>query len=465
MLLKLATGLFISQIAIITANYSEDYEDAVKWPEDDNTLDLLFDQYTDEYDNFLTFRDNNCPGKSNQYCYTAWKHSNPTTIPIGITFRHKYCKVFHNSTVVGDKFGDRPNQDCRDHLWKHALRNYGCNCFSDNQDYTFLNWRARQFGVRAMHMGNNGDPVDFVDNACQKTWFRFQCLLEDLENGVYTNLKYGIYPQTNFLDPGPIHEMQLEQRYQICVQQNISLYPELEQYLIWGWQDQCAKLRRYECGINLEYDYHIDAAGFFHCGPEDNPDYINGTPIGDECNRDVCLIASQFADEVIDGLVKRGYGPESYDYENSVNGGIWKYLVDNRENYFTYRNHINVTNGQDKGCCHTDGAATNMYEQWPVEWDMNLDAAGNLPNYFPYDGPGGPDFIPTDAHTQQYEPLVHWHKSYSIAPQMCYHTPKILLKDPGQKMCCGAQPYRYPYQSGHKDCCDGIIRDLGACAN
>lgn len=407
--------------------------------------------------------------------------------------RHKYCKAFFNSTVGGAKYDDidpdnpnrpsKPNKDCSGTWVQFALRRYACNCFPDlfdgmgtAFDEGHMNWRFKQIGVKTLHMGNTGDPIDWLDAACQRTYFRESCVVQDLEKGWYDLAA----PADRIYNNPNQRDMTYEDRKNWCENQDSGFVTARNKTLgitqedidrtqghydfnRGGWQEQCCRIPQYECGRNLQYPYFVDDDGYFHCGWEDNPDYANGTPEGEECQRDMCLIHKQFADEVIDGLIERGYTPNHDPL--SGRAGLWKYLEDNRHNYFTYQNHINVTSGQtESGTGRYDGGGENNYSPWLVEWDMNWDTAGNQPKYFPDTYPWPPAAgLPRSNFDRQVPHCTHWNEDYSIAPQMCFHKAKTLETGQLERQCCGQQPHRYPYQPAHKQCCEGKVRDFGTC--
>lgn len=340
-----------------------------------------------------------------------------------------------------------------------------------------MNYRSRQFGVRTSHHHNNGDPVDFIDAACRKAHFRTECIEHDLREGNYPNLREGIYPQRSFHDPGPDIGMTFEQRFNICKHQNISYYGEdLANLLIWEWQDQCAKLKLFECGTRIDFAWHLDDQNEFHCGYPENPDYINGTPLGNECDRDMCLIVQQWGQEIIDGLKARGYGPESYnitaDNEVVEQGGLWKYLRERVDNYLVYANHPEIicANNTCDPTKNKNGYSSKRSnterEQFPTPWDMNRDEAGNTAIYFPYDWTQNfpsEDYKPYNSLDVQYIPHDHWNAPYSVATQRCRLPPTTTLLGPGDRQCCGEQPNRVPFQNSRHECCAGQLQGIGSC--
>ena len=406
----------------------------------------------------------------------GWKHKEGTMVPILNTLRIIYCRHFHNTTVMGTKFdrntsesrkynkktGETTGIDCNDNFLKFALRNYGCNCFSDNFDGQdtwenegYLGWRSRQLSVKPWHLADNGDPVDWLDKICQDTHRKFHCVLQDRAAGIYQK-----HSPLERIPPGRKRGMTYHQRKTWCetkdtrtfVPKNHSEFyiPTQEDYDFAikadylhksGWQNECARKVKNECGLNLDYPFFVDQeTGEFHCGFEDNPDYQFGVLPGEECARDVCFIAKQFSEEVIQGLVDRGYGEKILE-DSTEKTGLWAFMEnpENRKNYLVYTNHPNVTDNDGYSKLRFDASPTQNYSAWLIEWDMSTDTSGNIPRYFPDHAPWPPKKLPLHAFDTHLPYLSHWSNDYSTASHKCRHREPV---EYGQ--CHGEQPFRYP---------------------
>lgn len=64
--------------------------------------------------------------------------------------------------------------------YQKVLRDYGCNCFSNNPN---MEWD----GVAVFHFVSRGEPVDEVDNACKEAFKRYKCLEADFSSGLLTD--------------------------------------------------------------------------------------------------------------------------------------------------------------------------------------------------------------------------------------------------------------------------------------
>lgn len=358
--------------------------------------------------------------------------SYPQGVPIIDVVRDVMCKECFNYTDAEMNSG--ADEKCPRAVpeFKFGLRNYGCNCFSDNFDTTWQNGKAWSQGIRGWAPGANGPPVDPLDEACLRMHKRLECVRFDLANGDYQL----VADRTQIEDRGG---RGYQRRSDDCDAGKPYADPYVKGDNYPGW-DNCMKMTQYECGPNLVFPKHRDADGTTHCGFPDNPDYVNGIPEGEECQAHMCFISMEFAKEVMAEVILP-----------TANCSLWDYLVDHRENYFTYANHINMTynDGIYSGkLTLPDELYEGEYEYWLQAWHMSHDGAGNSPKYF--------DTRPNAP----YNPLVHWYQEYSTATDNCVKPPP---RQYGALQCCGQQPFRYPYRDLTHECCHGIIVERGSC--
>lgn len=125
----------------------------------------------------------------------------------------------------------------------NALRNYGCNCYPDNQDQP----RPSNSAVNEWHMGSNGLPIDDLDQACLQLHESYRCVEMDRANNLFQDRT----------------------------------------------RDGCYK--------GTAYKYHTAADGSIVCGPTKNPNYAKN-PDTYACQKAICTLERNFAYQVADIL-------------------------------------------------------------------------------------------------------------------------------------------------------------------
>ena len=135
--------------------------------------------------------------------------------------------------------------------------------------------------------------------------------------------------------------------------------------LSWGYEDQCLKLTRYWCNVNMHFPWHVADNGTVFGGYDTNPDWRNGVPNDELCEWAIWQIAKEFTRSFLSNF--------DCDY-------TWReYAIDHRENYLVYQKHEVITDGT---VFASSGKIDPWDDQpWLVQWDMNWDANGNSPLY------------------------------------------------------------------------------------
>jgi len=230
----------------------------------------------------------------------------------------KFCEACHPYENATES--DNNSRNCpisRMHTMKLGLRNYGCNCYSDNYDTLYTSQTNAYYGVRGWAHGNNGLPVDDLDTSCHKQHLRMKCVDQDVKDGIFPEIvdAWSWYQQhmqlcdPNFRKPTFDNENRLV--YPNCTSDKIHL---VDPWLI----------NTYKCGNILHVPWYVDMHGKFYCGNETNPDYVNGVPEGEECLAAVCTNIKQWVDEAFNAI-----GGCSIDNPR-------EYFEDNVDKYFAY---------------------------------------------------------------------------------------------------------------------------------
>lgn len=153
---------------------------------------------------------------------------------------------------------NNPGQTCpySARQFLNVLRNYGCNCYPDNQDQP----RPSNPSINEWHMGSNGTPIDSLDQACLDLHESYRCVEMDRAADLFQDRT----------------------------------------------RDGCYK--------GTGYKYHQDSNGDIVCGPSRNPEYQNNAEVY-ACQKAICSLERKFAYQVADILAD----PVSFRQLNSGN--------------------------------------------------------------------------------------------------------------------------------------------------
>lgn len=144
----------------------------------------------------------------------------------------------------------------------NVLRNYGCNCLPESHDDVPIKAGL----LDSWHMGKNGRPLDFLDEACTRLRDGYTCLVYDVIDDLYDDF-----------NANSAHN-----------------------------QDKC--------GRSIKYTFHTDEDKNIICGNTNNPEYAQGKAF-QECSRVACFMERQFATEVFDII---GSDPDQYILDNAA---------------------------------------------------------------------------------------------------------------------------------------------------
>ena len=214
-------------------------------------------------------------------------------------------------------------------------------------------------------------------------------------------------------------------------------------HLSWGYEDQCLKLTRYWCNVNMHFPWFVADNGTVYGGYDTNPDWRNGVPDDELCEWAIWQIAKEFTRSFL----------SNFDCNYT-----WReYSIDHRQNYLVYQKHPLI----EAGTVFASSGKIDPWDDqpWLVQWDMNWDANGNSPLYFPFLGNSDP------AINDLNPPLEHWFAEYSTGPETCVKHFGMGAGDPktrGEMKCCGVYPHRYPYRDGSHECIGNQIVEIGS---
>lgn len=252
------------------------------------------------------------------------KSDHPQHPQMSTFLRHKFCQeCYPTPNATADDISTTNHRSCPIDLtytMKFGLRNYGCNCFSDNGDTLYTSATNAYYGTPDWSHGNNGKPVDDVDNACHRQHLRTQCVEQDVRDGIFPEL----------VGEGRDGWSWYRQHMQLCDPNFRKPTFDGKSRLV---SDNCTAhtvhgidpwlINTFKVGKTLHVPHFVDIYGQVFCGNETNPDYENGIPPGEEPLAAVCFNYKQWAQEVFDGMGGCAQTPREY-------------FEDNLEKYFTY---------------------------------------------------------------------------------------------------------------------------------
>lgn len=64
--------------------------------------------------------------------------------------------------------------------YQRILRDYGCNCFPEDEN-------AEWDGIAIYQFESHGEPVDELDSACKEAYKRYRCFTHDVDNGLLSD--------------------------------------------------------------------------------------------------------------------------------------------------------------------------------------------------------------------------------------------------------------------------------------
>ena len=335
------------------------------------------------------------------------------------------CRQFHPEAKAKD-FKDCPvslNQI------RAVLRNYGCNCYSENFDNSPVKANTDQ---KSWHMGSNGHGLDEVDNQCQRLHDSYRCIAIDTE-------------QELLEDP--------KKKYNTNREDN--------------------------CGIYVKFPYYIndkakDIKDLIKCNSPRNPDWSVRTADSIKCWQAACFIEREFAYNVYEII---GAKPEEFFNDNILNYNVFtnKTICHHRpirsqkkaEQKISFNNsENNLQNGPiDAGESNGFRQVFDKFENAAAD---SLDNFGNSGNFDNFASSGGQNQNSNNNFGIGQDNFENSRQNTKDSMQQYLHRKPdplhVYALAPGlhgkANACCGEYPKRMLYNDKQKVCENDRILDI-----